>query len=164
MNRFRHQLATVVVATALALGGTAVTATATAAAAPAGPAQQSKASDTRDGMRVLANADFPRGTTFCRNTALTSGNGRTLLRLQEDGNLVVYRDGRPVWQAPGAWSRGNCAVFQEDGNFVLYDAGGTAVWHSNTWRQGQTLSVQDDGNVVIYDASGRAVWHTNTAG
>ncbi|KAF4406879.1 MULTISPECIES: hypothetical protein [Streptomyces] len=159
MNAFCRYLATAAVTAALALGGTATA----VAAAPAAPAQQSASAEGAEGARIMANGDFARGTTICKNMALTSGNGRTVLRLQEDGNLVVYRDGRPVWQAPNAWSRGNCAVFQNDGNFVLYDAGGNPVWASGTWRQGQTLSVQDDGNVVIYDARGRAVWHTNTA-
>ncbi|MEE1928538.1 hypothetical protein V1J52_10090 [Streptomyces sp. TRM 70351] len=159
MKKVHGYFVAVVVTAALAVGGGA-----TATAAPAAPAHAVKASDTRQEAGALANGDFVRGTRICRNMALTSGNGRTLLRLQEDGNLVVYRDGRPVWQAPGAWSRGDCLVFQDDGNFVLYDSGGTAVWHANTWRRGNILSVQDDGNVVIYDVRGTPVWHTNTAG
>ncbi|MGW0515580.1 hypothetical protein ACWD1W_41545 [Streptomyces olivaceoviridis] len=100
--------------------------------------------------------------TICRNQAWTSGNGRAALRMQEDGNFVLYKDGRPVWQAPNTWSRGNCAVFQEDGNFVVYDSSGNPVWAADTWHKGAYLAVQDDGNVVVYDNAGRPVWATNT--
>lgn len=49
--------------------------------------------------------------TLSRNQAWTSGNGRAILRLQQDGNLVLYKDGKPAWQAPNSWSRGVSAVF-----------------------------------------------------
>jgi hypothetical protein len=100
--------------------------------------------------------------TICKNQAWTSGNGRAVLRMQEDGNFVLYKDGRPVWQAPNTWSRGNCAVFQKDGNFVVYDSSGNPVWAAGTWHKGGYLAVQDDGNVVVYDNAGRPVWATNT--
>lgn len=152
MSNIRRYLAVALATATLMAGG----ATATAAQ----PVQKANAESE---ARVLANADFPRGTQICKNMALTSGDGGTLLRVQEDGNLVVYVDGQPRWQAPGAWSRGNCLVFQEDGNFVLYDASGSPVWAADTWNRGETLSVQDDGNVVIYNAAGTPIWHTNTA-
>jgi hypothetical protein len=100
--------------------------------------------------------------TLCKNQAWTSGNGRASLRMQEDGNFVLYKDGRAAWQAPNTWSHGNCAVFQEDGNFVVYNSANEPVWASGTWRKGAYLAVQDDGNVVIYNNSGHPVWATNT--
>ncbi|MBN3928841.1 hypothetical protein IQ279_04155 [Streptomyces verrucosisporus] len=138
-------------------------ATAGAVAAPAPAAQQQARTVQVPGeFGVTADAHFDKGTKICRNQALTSGNGRAVLRVQEDGNFVLYKDGRPVWQAPNAWPNGNCAVFQEDGNFVLYNAGGSPLWHSSTWNRGETLAVQDDGNVVIYNRNGAPVWATNT--
>jgi hypothetical protein len=77
---------------------------------------------------------------------------------------VLYKDCRPAWQAPNAWSHGATAVFQEDGNFVVYDSSGSPVWASGTWHRGAYLAVQDDGNVVIYDRNKNPVWATNTAG
>jgi hypothetical protein len=152
------RLAVAAVAAMLLAGGTAAGAT----AATAAPTQHTQAADLENEATPLADASFPKGTKICKNQALTSGNGRTVLRVQEDGNFVLYKDGRPVWQAKDAWPKGNCAVFQEDGNFVLYDANGRPVWHSNTWHKGERLVVQDDGNVVIYDANNQPVWATNT--
>ncbi|MDT9685428.1 hypothetical protein RND61_25675 [Streptomyces sp. TRM76323] len=137
-------------------------ATAGAAATPSVPAQQARTAQEAGPAGVLADARFGKGTQFCRNQSLTSGNGRAVLRVQQDGNFVLYKDGRAAWQAPGAWPKGNCAIFQQDGNFVLYDVNGKAVWHSNTWNRGHVLAVQDDGNVVVYDQSNRPLWATNT--
>jgi hypothetical protein len=100
--------------------------------------------------------------TLYRNQAWTSGNGRAILRMQADGNLVLYKDGRPVWQAPNAWSHGVSAVFQPDGNFVVYGGRGNPVWSSGTWHKGTYLSVKDDGNLVIYNHHRRPVWASNT--
>ncbi|MDI5961174.1 hypothetical protein [Streptantibioticus silvisoli] len=114
--------------------------------------------------KAMPNSDTiirPRAT-ICKNQAWTSGNGRAILRMQSDGNFVLYKDNRPVWQAPNSWSRGNCAVFQEDGNFVVYDSAGGAVWAAGTYHEGAYLAVQDDGNVVVYNSSRRPVWATNT--
>ena len=66
------------------------------------------------------------------NVGWTSGNGRAILRLQEDRNLVLYKDNQAAYTAPNAWSRGNIAIMQDDGNFVLYDQDNEPVWASNT--------------------------------
>ncbi|MCI0384122.1 hypothetical protein [Streptomyces sp. CNQ085] len=158
MSKSFSRLAIAFTAATLMVGGTTA---AVAAPAPAAQ-QQSRTAQVPGESGTMADAHFGKGTEFCRNQALTSGNGRAVLRVQEDGNFVLYKDGRPVWQAPNAWPNGNCAVFQEDGNFVLYDISGRPLWHSNTWSRGETLAVQDDGNVVVYDGNGAPVWATNT--
>lgn len=155
MRRNFSRLTIAVAAAMLVAGG--ATASATAA-----PVLQTRVAQAQNEAALLADAQFPKGTKICRNQALTSGNGRTVLRVQEDGNFVLYKDGQAVWQAEGAWPKGNCAIFQEDGNFVLYDADDRPVWHSNTWHRGERLAVQDDGNVVIYDQNNQPVWATNT--
>ncbi|MDF4248958.1 hypothetical protein [Streptomyces sp. WMMB303] len=112
--------------------------------------------------RIMSDHIIRPRATICKNQAWTSGNGRAVLRMQQDGNFVLYKDGRAVWQAPHTWSRGNCAVFQEDGNFVVYDSAGKPVWAAGTWHKGAYLAIQDDGNVVIYNSARRPVWATNT--
>ncbi|MFE7111857.1 hypothetical protein ACFU98_29085 [Streptomyces sp. NPDC057575] len=111
---------------------------------------------------VRSDAHFYPPATLFRNQAWTSGNGRTVLRVQSDGNVVVYKDGRPVWQAPGVYPNADRLVMQEDGNLVVYNRSGDPLWAAGTWHKGRYLAVQDDGNVVVYDSANRPVWATNT--
>lgn len=97
------------------------------------------------------------------NVGWTSGNGRAILRLQEDRNLVLYKDNKAVFHAPHALGRGNSAKMQSDGNFVLYDLHNAPVWASNTaGSPGAYLAIQDDGNMVVYRKDGHPLWATNT--
>ena len=97
------------------------------------------------------------------NVAWTSGNGRAILRLQEDRNLVLYKDNKAVFHAPNAVGRGNSAKMQSDGNFVLYDQHNAPVWASNTaGSPGAYLAIQDDGNMAVYRKDHHPLWSTNT--
>ncbi|WP_320778370.1 hypothetical protein [Streptomyces sp. CRN 30] len=115
----------------------------------------------------MSNAEFRPGTPqakIYRNQAWTSGNGRAVLRLQEDGNFVLYKDNKAAWQGAGSYPSGQYAVMQDDGNLVVYAEGDKPVWASNTnGNYGAVLVVQDDCNVCLY-VSGRPIWATNTAG
>ena len=112
----------------------------------------------------MADSIWPAGSVLSPlNVGWTSGNGRAILRLQEDRNLVLYKDNKPVYQAPHARGRGHSAKMQSDGNFVLYDQHNVAVWASNTGGfPGAYLAVQDDGNMVVYHKNGHSLWATNT--
>ena len=111
----------------------------------------------------MADSIFPAGSELEINIAWVSGNGQTILRLQQDRNLVLYKDNSPAYQAPNAWSKGNTAIMQDDGNFVLYDVNNGPVWASNTsGNPGSYLAVQEDGNLVVYSQDGTALWATNT--
>ncbi|GAB3971228.1 hypothetical protein GCM10029978_046020 [Actinoallomurus acanthiterrae] len=134
-----------------------------AGGAAAGTAQAMTANSTdRSAAHTRSDTIIRPVATLYRNQAWTSGNGRTILRLQQDGNLVLYKDGKPAWQAPNTWSHADSAVFQQDGNFVAYASGGRPVWASGTWHKGAYLAVQDDGNLVIYNSDRQPVWATNT--
>ncbi|MEV2256905.1 hypothetical protein AB0I94_41270 [Streptomyces sp. NPDC050147] len=115
----------------------------------------------------MSDATFHPGTpeaTIRRNQAWTSGNGRAILRLQEDGNFVLYRESvsKPVWASNTAGESAAYAVMQEDGNLVVYTENDKPLWASDTnGRSGAHLAVQDDGNVVIYHR-GKPIWATNT--
>lgn len=89
---------------------------------------------------------------------LTSPDGRCTCDYQGDGNLVVYRDGHPIWatltdgRAPGS------VEMQHDGNLVMYDADSQPAWASNTsGHNGAMVQLQDDGNLVIY-LDGQPIW------
>ncbi|MFI9325993.1 hypothetical protein ACIGZJ_00435 [Kitasatospora sp. NPDC052868] len=161
MNHLK-KLSLVLATGALALGGSLAGATAHAEPTGAGAKSAAQASDTRAVMRPQADAHFYPTSTIHRNEAWTSGNGRAVLRVQEDGNFVLYKDNRAAWQAPGAWPNGDHAVMQQDGNFVLYDRNNRALWASNTQNRGAYVAVQDDGNVVVYNGNNQPLWATNT--
>ncbi|UUZ85857.1 hypothetical protein LJK88_21785 [Paenibacillus sp. P26] len=67
-----------------------------------------------------------------------------------------------LWASGTFGHRIDWAVLQEDGNFVIYGEGkalwSSGTYGSNVAR----LIVQNDGNVVIYGKSGNAIWSTNT--
>jgi hypothetical protein len=99
------------------------------------------------------------------NQVIRSFDGRFLLILQSDGNLVLYSPRRAIWSSGTVGRNPGMVILQGDGNFVTYDSQGRAYWA--TWTQGNpgtSLVVQDDGNVVIYNAQGHPIWNTRTAG
>ena len=96
--------------------------------------------------------------------SLTSRSGKFTLRVQTDGNVVLYgSDQRALWNTwtfAGAWFwHDNRLRLQPDGNLVVYEPDGRAAWHAGTWGNANVrLVMQDDGNLVIYAATGRALW------
>lgn len=91
------------------------------------------------------------------NQALISNSGKYQLKLQPDGNLVVY----DVTLIPNGvkYSFGTQGhvpkrlSMQSDGNLVLYDSADGVLWQSQSYsptRRGVSLIMQDDGNLVLY--------------
>jgi hypothetical protein len=97
------------------------------------------------------------GESLQVDESLASPNGQFSLRVQEDGNLVLYsQDGQPMWASGTDGQEVSTATMQDDGNLVLYAPGGAAVWASDTFGNGGAyLVLQDDGNLVIYSADGQ---------
>lgn len=110
----------------------------------------------------------------------TDGFDNAALVVQDDGNLVLYSAGVPIWThnsgyladrwrpgvtlpAGGTLKSGNrrlALIMQGDGNLVLYD-GGKARWASGT--SGDNYAVmQGDGNAVVYRRGGGALWASST--
>ena len=112
----------------------------------------------------MSDSRWPAGSALHPlNVAWTSGNGRAVLRLQQDRNLVLYKDHKPVFTAPNAVGRGHVARMQDDGNFVLYDQHDVPVWSTGTGgNPGSHLAIQDDGNMVVYRKDGHPIWDTKT--
>ena len=90
---------------------------------------------------------------------LISKNGRYVLVMQNDGNLVTYAPGnRPVW-ATNTFAAGSVVRMQDDGNLVVYAPGNVPVWASRTDRNpGAQVEMQDDGNVVVYGQGHAPKW------
>ena len=55
----------------------------------------------------MANSIFPAGSELEINLGWISGNGQTILRLQQDQNLVLYANNSPAYEAPNAYGNGN---------------------------------------------------------
>lgn len=123
------------------------------------------------GVLVAATASAGAATTFfgpgqlnpC--SAIASPNGRYVLSMQCDGNLVLIAPGNtPAWSSGTAGYRGSVAQMQNDGNLVVYSPGHIARWASNTaGNPHSVLAVQDDGNVVIVAPGNHPVWSTDTS-
>jgi hypothetical protein len=104
------------------------------------------------------------GETLVIGQELYSQNLKFVLKMQSDGNLVLYRvqDAQALW-ATGTEGKGATrATMQKDGNLVLYNAS-VPVWASNTEKNaGALLKLQNDGNLVIYKGSA-PIWDTGIA-
>lgn len=111
------------------------------------------------GNAVFAGSDrLEPGEKLFPNQYLLSEDGRFVLMLQTDGNLVLYTYGRTLWWS-GTSGPASHAIMQEDGNFVVYRPDGSTNWHSHTGGEGlSTFVVQHDGNIVLYDTNLQATW------
>ena len=107
--------------------------------------------------------------------SLTSSNGRYQLRLQSDGNLVIY-DVQDHGHDVAIWSSGtngqavSKALMQDDGNFVIYGYPTAQkplnpLWATNTADEPDAfLVLQDDGSLIIVRQIREALWSTGTEG
>lgn len=120
-----------------------------------------RASDTGAPLGAGRTDTLRRGQEMRRGQQLISKNGRAKLIFQTDGNLVLYGDGRRLWDA-GSTGRGTMVALQTDGSLVVYQ-GGTAIWNENH-PDSDILAVQDDGNMVLYNRARRPLWSTTTNG
>ncbi|WP_081951971.1 hypothetical protein [Kitasatospora phosalacinea] len=104
--------------------------------------------------------------------SLAAKDGKAVLTMEPDGNLVLYLvnstggPNHPIWST-GTWGHpGAYGLLQDDGNFVVYQAGGGpetggALWSSGTWGQpGATLSILP-GALLIVGTPGK-LWSTST--
>lgn len=101
--------------------------------------------------------------TVTGNQIITSPNGKFTVKMQTDGNLVVYNaTGTATWNSGTASNPGAKLSIQDDGNVVIYNTEGTAKWSSGTGGQATstTLKMQDDGNLVLYTSGGIPLWST----
>ncbi|WP_432408293.1 hypothetical protein [Wukongibacter sp. M2B1] len=82
---------------------------------------------------------------------LKSHNGQFILRMQTDGNLVLYSQGTiPIWSTGTSGSKVEKLIMQTDGNLVMYGDHANAIWHTRTQgNPGAYLKASSDGTVQI---------------
>lgn len=102
------------------------------------------------------------GQGLYRGQSMSSSDGRFVLIMQGDGNLVEYGpNGRVVWATN---RNGGFTILQGDCNFVEYTMWGSPVWASNVGGSNCRLVLQNDGNLVVYGNGGRGggvIWATD---
>jgi len=111
----------------------------------------------------MANVLGP-GESLRPGLSLFSNNMAYELRMQGDGNLVLYRmrDWKALWWSKTEGNVVSALTMQLDGNLVLYGVRGP-IWSSNA-HGGPDVSylvLQDDGNLVIY-RQGPMAWNAGT--
>jgi hypothetical protein len=115
---------------------------------------------------ALANTNIPAGKKLRAGQSVASSNGKVILQMQGDGNLILLwtRDNGtrvPVWNSRTN-DENSTAEMQGDGNFVIYAPGHKSVWSTRTHRNpGSVLVVQNDGNLVLYKDR-RPLWSSGT--
>jgi hypothetical protein len=93
------------------------------------------------------------GSVMEINSTRWSPNGRYLLTLKSDGNLIIYRkpSDKVIWSSKTQGRGVVRAIMQNDGDFVLYTKSREAIWHTNTYKKPKNhLLLQNDGNLVLY--------------
>jgi hypothetical protein len=84
---------------------------------------------------------------------------------QSDGNLVFSNSSGQVLWATGTEGRGEILRLQPDGNLVIYGGGRALWATNTDGNPGAFLAIQSDGNLVIYRSDGQqALWASNTDG
>jgi len=108
-----------------------------------------------------ANTIIRAGSVLQGGTTIEPENGKHVLAMQHDGNLVLYRkrDMFARWHTVTHQHAGSYAIMQDDGNLVVISAAGKPLWASRTGgNSGAYLVIQNDGNLVIYRSDGKSIW------
>jgi len=101
------------------------------------------------------------GMSLIFGQSAVSCDGRFELRMQGDGNLVLYQDSAAIW-ASGTFGNFHMMHLQSDGNIVITQLG-TPVWSTGTHgNPGARLRIQNDGNLVLYSTAGAVLWQSGT--
>ncbi|MEV7087284.1 protein kinase [Streptomyces sp. NPDC093085] len=131
---------------------------------PSGPAQEPQEPQESEGVVDPGAPLKVIEATFELVTGDSVETENRSLRMQVDGNLVIYdRTGKARW-ATKTSGEGNTARFQPDGNLVVYNGEGKPVWASRTnGNPGAVLVLQADGNMVV-KAGDAKVWAAGSEG
>lgn len=131
------------------LGATAILSLALGTLALTGSADARAAKHVRSTLKS--------GGTLAPGKGLRSPNRQYRLVMQRsDGNLVLYKGKKAVWNAGPAGKHAR-AVMRKSGNLVVLRRS-KAKWTSGSAGfHGAKLVLQDDGNLVIYQRS-HAIW------
>ena len=111
------------------------------------------------------------GSVISCPNVLDSDNNACFAAMQQDGNLVIYKEGGAVWASNtvgyGAGAPYKLLV-QGDGNALVIDSTGNCIWKTDTNGFGAgapyTLDLRDDCSLVLYDKNYAIIWASNSGG
>jgi hypothetical protein len=122
-----------------------------------------------------AGSSMAAGETLKPGQFLLSPNGRFMLAMEPDGDLVTSErpTGTPTWATGSGGHPGAYAILQGDGNLIVYPKGRSApltgqptsaLWQSETnGHPGASVRLLDSGNLVIRSHVGAAVlWQSGS--
>ena len=109
------------------------------------------------GLKFKGRNDLLQGQRLYGGEYILSNDGRFVLAMQDDGNLVVYHKNGHYWDSNTHGNPGAFAQLQYDGNFVIYNSSNKPLWNTET-RDISRLVIQDDGNLVGYSDNGASWW------
>jgi peptidoglycan/xylan/chitin deacetylase (PgdA/CDA1 family) len=124
---------------------------------------------------TVAPRPFPAGPSvltagheLAAGRALVAANRLTQLRMQTDGNLVLYRTGDSsdvdwVLWASGTRSPNAHLTLAADGDLAIVSTAGHIVWAAHTAHEGASphLAVLSIGSAMVI-AGGHSAWQTHT--
>jgi len=97
------------------------------------------------------------GRSLADGQQMTSANGKFALRMQADGDLVLYDGTLPIW-ATGTAGSGVRLSLSEVGLRVGADAA-RPLWEMRPPDPSVVaLVLRDDGDLVLYSGTGDAIW------
>jgi hypothetical protein len=143
------------------------------------PSSSERSLEEFDGFNTACLIVFPTlellpGETLTSERALTSENGKFILKIDHRGELKVMRGVNDycLWRSRhdiGNWKdrQPYTLRYHDNNNLTLEDTKGLIHWQSNSIFNGcepGRLVMQNDGNLVLYSKSGKWLWKSNTAG
>ena len=121
-----------------------------------------KSSSLSDLKNYNMGTELVSGAKLLPRQYLLSADKHIVLVLQDDGNLVLYRNGIATWSSLTWGKTPSQLEMQTDGSLVITFTDNTR-WSSNTLgNAGSRLALQNDGNLVIYNTQNKPTWNTNT--
>lgn len=120
---------------------------------------------------IVGNKMEP-GNILHEEQCLVSENGAYYLKMQKDGNLVLYKSSH-FHHKNAKWStkthdKGKSPfylIFQKTGILEVISQTSKSLWKSSLEHRGIEpfhLTLQSDGNLVVYDKDKKALWSTKT--
>jgi hypothetical protein len=114
-------------------------------------------------LSALESKEF----VLSENSKYFSDNGQIFLKIQEDGNLVLYKiennNDIPSW-ASQTYGKGNnpyMLVIEKCGDLIVYDSNWTIIWMADFEKNENlpyTLEISDEGIMELKDFMGNLMW------